>query len=61
MNKKKAVICTIMFSIVIYGVYIALIFALPHKLFRIVPSIMAGFWMAERVEKFFEWLIKDIK
>lgn len=63
MTRKKAVICTIMFSIIIIGVAIALLLIKPHgsemSLLHAFSPIIVGRWLGEQVGKFYDWLIKN--
>ena len=63
MNKKKALVCTIIFSIVMFGTYLAMVFVNPQgrefRLIEIFYPIIAGHWMGERIGLFYNWLIKD--
>lgn len=62
MNKKKAIICTIMLTIIVFGIGTALIFV-PYgseiSLFDILSPFIVGRWTGEQVGKFYKWLRKD--
>lgn len=63
MTKKKAVICTIMFAIMVVGIGIALMLVKPYEseisLFHAFCPLIVGQWFAERINKFYDWLRKD--
>lgn len=62
MNKKKAVVCTILFAIISVGGVIAAMLIKPFdsefSLFHAFSPCFAGFWLVEIIEKFYKWLIK---
>ena len=63
MTKKKAIICTIMFAIMVIGISIALMFVKPYKseisLFNAFCPIIVGDWLGGRIGKFYDWLSKS--
>ena len=62
MNKKKAVICTILFAIIVISVTIALMLVKPYggeiSLFHAFSPAIVGAWIADRIKKFYKWLTK---
>lgn len=61
MIKKKAIICTILFAIILIGSYIGTIFIKSNfgfSLYEIVTPSICSFWIAERIKKFYYWLIE---
>ena len=61
MNKKKAIICTILFIIVVSSALIGSTFIGNDDgdtLFNLIISIAAGLWFGELVEKFYKWISK---
>ena len=62
MTKKKAVICTIMFAIMVAGICIAFMLVKPYKsemsLFHAFCPMIVGRWLGERIGKFYDWLRK---
>lgn len=60
MNKKKAIVCTILFSIVIVGSVLATIFIRNDdiSLYQIVTGGITSVWLGERISNFYKWLIK---
>lgn len=62
MNKKKAIICTILFAIIIVGVTITLMLVKPNggeiSLFHVFSPAIAGFWIVDRIDGFYKWLTK---
>ena len=62
MNKKKSIVCTILFAVIIVGAYVGTIFIKSHfgfSLYEIVAPVISSFWICERIEKFYSWLIKE--
>ena len=62
MTKKKAIICTIMFTIIVLGINTALIFVpcrSEMSLFHAFCPMIVGHWLGERVGKFYDWLRKN--
>lgn len=60
MNKKKAVVCTILFSIVFFAVIVSTIFIKTFdggRLFYIIGSFTTSMWMGDCVKKFYSWLM----
>jgi hypothetical protein len=61
MDKKKAVICTILFSIVMLALYVSLFFIKNKSgvgLWQPMTCCITGLWMGERITKFYNWLTK---
>lgn len=61
MNKKKAVICTILFSVILFSVFIGAFLIESHygfTLFDVIAPCIAGSWSGEQIKKFYNWLIK---
>lgn len=61
MSKKKAVICTILFLIVILAMYTSMFFIKSKSgvgLWQPVTCSITGIWMGECTKKFYEWLTK---
>lgn len=63
MTKKKAVICTIMFTIMVLALAVALMFVKPYEskmsLFHAFCPIIVGRWLGERIGKFYDWVRKN--
>lgn len=63
MSKKKAVICTAMFAIILGSIIIATILISPHDsettFFEIFSPFIVGYWTYECIEKFYYWLRKN--
>lgn len=61
MDKKKAIICTILFSVIVMAIFIASVLIenkcgnTPYDIFS--PFIV-GAWMGGKIEAFYNWLIK---
>ena len=62
MDKKKAVICTIFFAIVLSGVLVATYFIKTfdgyYRLFHIIAGAITMIWAYDCAEKFYRWLMK---
>ena len=60
MNKKKAVVCTILFVIIIMGIYIVALSIKPFNnelsLFHIFSPCIFGLWLSGIIKKFYKWL-----
>lgn len=62
MNKKKAVICTTLFSVVMLAMYVSMFFIKNKSgvgLWQPATCCITGLWMGERIKKFYDWLIKE--
>lgn len=63
MAKKKAMICTIMFAIIVVGISAALLFVKPCgseiSLLHAFSPVIIGHWLGERVGKFYDWLRRN--
>lgn len=62
MSKKKAIVCTILFGIIIFAIAIVTCFIKSDEygftLFEILSPSICGLWCGERVGKFYDWLTK---
>ncbi len=58
MSRKKAVICTILFIIILVAVWTVIGFT-NEKLTRVIAYLVTGRYMANCTEKFYNWLMKD--
>lgn len=61
MNKRKAIMCTTLFVIVLTVVLIGSSFVKTHyefSLYDIIIVVSAHLWIAGHIEKFYKWLIK---
>ena len=60
MNKNKAIICTILFTIVLITIVICSALIRTEdgafSLFTALTYIITGLWLANCVEKFYKWL-----
>ena len=62
MSKKKAIVCTTLFTIVMFGIYVStFLIKSQHgfKLFDIVAPVICASWMADKMKKFYDWVIKE--
>ena len=58
-NKKKVIVCTALFSIVICSILIGSYFiesAYGFSLFDIIAPTICFFWCGERARDFYDWL-----
>lgn len=58
MNRKKAIICTLLLFIVSALVIVGIAFA-NNLLFHAIACHLAGLKLADWIEKFYNWLMKD--
>lgn len=61
MSKKKAIICTILFAIVICAVFFSTFFIGKDseiKLWAVITCCVTGNWIANCIMKFYDWLTK---
>lgn len=62
MSKKKAVICTILFAIVLISVmacsFSIKIYDGSISLFSLISAFITGRWFADNIEEFYKWLTK---
>ena len=61
MSKVKAIICTILLYVVVLTLLLATTnvrVSYDISLFGVLISMMAGFWMADRMGDFYKWLRK---
>lgn len=59
MDKKKAVICTVLLSIVVLGVFVATLLIKSDygfNLYDIISPWICGAWMGEKIRTFYRWL-----
>lgn len=62
MNKKKAVICTILFTIVLAGAIVGAMFAKSNfgfSLYDIVSDAVFFLWIANKINVFYNWLQEE--
>lgn len=62
MDKKKSIVYTILFAIIIIGVTTAMIFIKLHgseiSLFHVFSPFFVGLWIGDIIEKFYKWVSK---
>lgn len=62
MDKKKNIICTILFGIILFSLLIVTMLIKNEEygftLFEIISPTICGFWVIECIEKFYNWLKK---
>ena len=62
MGKKKAVICTILYVVVLVVILTASFFIKNEEhgisLYQIIMYTIANMWIGSSVEKFYKWLTK---
>lgn len=64
MSKKKAVVCTILFSIIMFSIFIALILIKNeygndgywYILYDFFSSFIVGMWIGGKINAFYNWL-----
>lgn len=61
MSRIKAIVCSVLLSIVIFGALFALISIdeIGFAIFHCITAWIAGGWLADKVEDFYKWLRKD--
>lgn len=61
MNKRKARVCTIFFSIVLIGAMVGTLFikGTGCSLYQIVTSCISAMWIGNCIDRFYKWLVKD--
>lgn len=60
MDKKKAVVCTVLFSIVVFGIFVATLLLKSeygHTLFDVISPCICGAWTGGKIKTFYKWLI----
>lgn len=61
MDKKKAIICTILFSVIVMAIFIASVL-IENKYgdtpYDILSPCIVGVWMGGKITAFYNWLIK---
>ena len=62
MSKTKAILCTVLLVVVIFGALFALVLIneVGITIFHCISSWMFGVWMADRVMDFYKWLRKKV-
>ena len=61
MNKKKAFVCTLLFTIVLCAIIVWSATIKNHdgiSLYSLLAATGFGFWLSERITQFYDWLIK---
>ena len=58
MSKKKAIVCTILLTIVVLIITFAICIIEIEGIYlsRIIFSLLAGSWMGEKIFEFYKWL-----
>ena len=62
MNKKKAIVCTVLFTIIMFGVYTATFLiksTFGFTLFDIVAPVICASWMVDKMKEFYAWIMKE--
>lgn len=61
MNKKKAVICTSLFAMVLIGVVIGTMFIESEylNLYKLFANTVVISWVYKRIENFYYWLTEE--
>ena len=62
MDKKKAIICTVLFGTIVFGTFIST-FLIKSKygfsIFDVISPCICGVWSGEKVRKFYIWLLNQ--
>lgn len=62
MDKKKAIVYTILFAIIIISITTAMIFIKPHgseiSLLHAFSPFFVGLWIGDIIKKFYKWVSK---
>lgn len=62
MSKKKAIVCTVLYVVMLVGVLTASFFIKNDEygisLYQIIVGVIANSWLGCSVEKFYKWLTK---
>lgn len=61
MSKTKAIIYSVLLSIVIFGALFALVSIdeIGFRIFNCITAWIAGGWLVDKVEDFYKWLRND--
>lgn len=63
MSKKKAILCTALYTIVLVVALTAAFFIKSDitgiSLYQLIMSMIANAWLGCSVEKFYKWLLKE--
>ena len=62
MTKIKAVICTVLFGIIVFGILIVS-FSIKsyygHSLYSLISSGICGYWICGKIKAFYKWLMTE--
>ena len=59
MSKRKAVFCTLMFSVIVLEIFSLTYFIkndYGFRLFDVISPVFCGMWTGEQIKKFYIWL-----
>jgi hypothetical protein len=59
MDKKKAITCTILFAVVLFGLMLGSTMIKNHwgdSLYSLISSCFCWVWIGERIVKFYDWM-----
>ena len=63
MDKKKAIVCTVLFSVVVFGIFIYTFLIKSEEygcsLFDVIAPWICMVWNSEKIRKFYRWLINQ--
>lgn len=63
MSKKKAILCTVLYIIVLVVSLTASFFIKNNEygisLYQLITGVIANAWLGCSVEKFYKWLLKE--
>lgn len=61
MDRKKLIVCTVLFAIVVIGIAVGAYFITDEDGFSlgyIVSAIISGIWLSKKIMEFYVWLTK---
>lgn len=61
MSKKKAIVCTMLFGIIIFVALAVLLIVQEETgrdVYQTATSCVTGWWLYNRMDDFYEWLLK---
>lgn len=59
MSKNKAIVCTVLFTMVWFGVLFGIICWRDGVIYQYITSLLAGLWAGNIILRFYNWLRKD--
>lgn len=62
MNKKKAIVCTVLFAVVLIGVIIGSMFVnsvFDFTLYDIIANAVFAMWTCKQIKSFHNWMYEE--